>query len=82
MSRVQGLRTKTQKKKYLKELMDAEAIRPEVYNIKNSYEVGDFVNHPKYGDGFVEEIMTETKMRIFFIDSERVFIHSKVKKPT
>lgn len=77
MSRVQSLRTKTQKKKYLKELMEAEAIRPEVYDIKKSYEVGDFVNHPKYGDGFIEEIMTETKMRIFFIDSERVFIHSK-----
>jgi hypothetical protein len=77
LSRVQSLRTKTQKKKYLKELMEAEAIRPEVYDIKKSYEVGDFVNHPKYGDGFIEEIMTETKMRIFFIDSERVFIHSK-----
>ena len=77
MSRIQSLRTKTQKKKYLKELIDAEAIRPEDYDISKSYEIGDFVNHPKYGDGFIEEIMTETKMRIFFLDSERVFIHSR-----
>lgn len=77
MSRVQGLRTKTQKKKYLKELIDAEAIRPEPYNIKTNYEVGNFVHHPKYGDGFVEELMTESKMKIFFLDSERVFMYNK-----
>jgi hypothetical protein len=46
------------------------------YSIRDTYQEGDIVNHPKFGVGFVSEI-SENKAEITFQDERRVLIHNR-----
>jgi hypothetical protein len=46
------------------------------YSIRDSYDEGDTVKHPKFGVGFVTEI-SENKVEITFQDERRVLIHNR-----
>ncbi|MCB9062847.1 MAG: hypothetical protein H6622_15100 [Halobacteriovoraceae bacterium] len=76
MSKVRDLKNKTQKKNYLSELI-AAGITPLSYSIKKSYELGDFVEHPKFGKGFVESIVSEDKVQIFFNGETKMLLQNK-----
>jgi hypothetical protein len=46
------------------------------YSIRDTYDEGDVVTHPKFGVGFVTEI-TENKVEVTFEDERRVLIHNR-----
>jgi hypothetical protein len=46
------------------------------YSIRDNYDEGDVVTHPKFGVGFVTEI-TENKVEVTFEDERRVLIHNR-----
>jgi hypothetical protein len=54
---------------------DIDAATP--YSIKAPLQVGDLVEHPKFGVGVVAAIPDAQKARIFFEDGERVMVCNK-----
>jgi hypothetical protein len=45
------------------------------YSIHKTFEVGQLVNHPKFGEGYVKEAITAQKLCILFRDGPRTLIH-------
>jgi hypothetical protein len=41
------------------------------YNIKQQFQVGDLIKHPKFGDGVVTQIIDAHKVEILFKDEPR-----------
>jgi hypothetical protein len=41
------------------------------YNVKQQFQVGDLVKHPKFGDGVVTQIIDKNKVEILFKDEPR-----------
>lgn len=46
------------------------------YSPKDIYELGNIIQHAKFGLGYVEEMRSNTKMIVIFRDSERLLVHS------
>lgn len=76
MSKVSELRNKTQKKNYLNELI-AAGITPLAYSMKSNFELGDFIEHPKFGVGFVESVVSDDKVQIFFMGESKLLLQNK-----
>jgi hypothetical protein len=45
------------------------------YSIHRTFEVGQLVNHPKFGEGYVKEALTAQKLCVLFRDGPRTLIH-------
>lgn len=56
----------TQKRELLK---DEEGIRP--YSLHDTFHAGDVIRHPTFGVGFVEKVLSETRMDVLFEDALR-----------
>ena len=41
------------------------------YNVKQQFQVGDLVKHPKFGDGVVTQVIDKNKVEILFKDEPR-----------
>lgn len=58
------------------ELKEKSDSKPTPYTMKNSFEVGTVVEHPKFGLGFVI-MATGQAVQIVFEDSERSLVHNR-----
>lgn len=47
------------------------------YSIHKTFEVGQLVNHPKFGEGYVKEALTAQKLCVLFRDGPRTLIHAQ-----
>lgn len=47
------------------------------YSIHKTFEVGQLVNHPKFGSGYVKEALTAQKLCVLFRDGPRTLIHGQ-----
>lgn len=47
------------------------------YSIHSTFEVGQLVEHPKFGSGYVKETMTAQKLCILFKDGPRTLVHGR-----
>ena len=47
------------------------------YAISGSYEVGERIEHPKFGQGVVEQLTDAGKMNVFFEDGRRTLIYGR-----
>ncbi len=56
----------TQKRELLK---DEEGIR--TYSLHDTFLAGDVIRHPTFGIGFVEKVLSETRMDVLFEDALR-----------
>lgn len=45
------------------------------YSIHRKFEVGQLVNHPKFGEGYVKEALTAQKLCVLFRDGPRTLVH-------
>lgn len=59
----------------LKEETDPKAAKK--YSIKAELTENDIVDHPKFGLGFVLELLTPTKVDVLFEDGRRKLVHSQ-----
>ena len=50
---------------------------PQKYNIKNTYEIGDRVIHPVFGEGIVETIPETHKISVCFKTERKLLIQGK-----
>ncbi len=46
------------------------------YSIKEKFELGDIIDHPKFGPGIVEAILDNVKMEIMFRHEIKVLMHN------
>lgn len=69
-------KSKTAKKEYLQALIKSAKNEPVSYDKNNNYIVGDYINHFKFGDGFIQKVLTKTKIEVFFEDSEKVLMQN------
>ncbi len=51
------------------------------YNFGESYHENNIVTHPKFGRGFVSEILSDSKVEITFTDARRVLVHNRKDMP-
>lgn len=47
------------------------------YNIKTKFELGDIIDHPKFGPGFVEKLIDADKVQVIFRHDIKTLIHNK-----
>ena len=51
------------------------------YEFREHYTENVIVTHPKFGKGFVSEVMSDSKVEITFKDSRRVLVHNRRDMP-
>lgn len=52
------------------------------YEFREHYTENVIVTHPKFGKGFVSEVMSDSKVEITFKDSRRVLVHNRKDMPS
>jgi hypothetical protein len=75
--------TEEDKLNHLQSLTNIPSINPRSYNPNDEYHRLDYINHPEYGVGFVEEVISETEMRAYFNEGvvvlpKKSFLNKKV----
>jgi len=51
------------------------------YEFREAYHENAVVTHPKFGRGFVSEVMSDSKVEITFKDARRVLVHNRKDMP-
>jgi len=51
------------------------------YEFREHYHDNAIVTHPKFGRGFVSEVLSDSKVEITFKDSRRVLVHNRKDMP-
>lgn len=51
------------------------------YEFRERYSENAIVTHPKFGRGFVSEVMSDSKVEITFKDARRVLVHNRKDMP-
>jgi hypothetical protein len=51
------------------------------YEFRECYRENQIVLHPKFGKGFISEIVSESKVEITFADSRRILVHNRKDIP-
>jgi DNA-directed RNA polymerase subunit M/transcription elongation factor TFIIS len=47
------------------------------YSMKGSFQTGDVINHPTFGQGIVEKLVDDNKIEVLFQDDYRTLLHKK-----
>ena len=59
------------------QVTEAELASCRPYSIRDTYEEMDVVSHPKFGTGFVTDLLPDNKVEISFKDERRVLVHNR-----
>lgn len=75
--------TEEDKVNHLQSLTNIPSINPRQYNPDDEYHRLDYIAHPEFGVGFVEEIVSETELRAYFNNGvvvlpQKSFLNKKV----
>lgn len=76
MKRIISWKNKTAKREHLRALINDVNIEAISYNKNQNHNVGDYINHFKFGFGFIQKIINNTKVEVFFEDSEKVMLQN------
>lgn len=71
-----NLNSKRAKKEYLDKLIESPKREAISYDKTSNYNVGDFINHFKFGFGLVQKVISDSKIEIFFESSEKVMLQN------
>lgn len=71
-----------QKLAHLNSLMTIPSINPKKYDENEEYSKMDFIEHPEFGVGFVEEIISQQELKAFFPVGEKVLTQKKYLQAT
>lgn len=47
------------------------------YHFKSTFEIGNKISHPDYGEGFVTKLLFPNKVQVLFRDDLKILIHAK-----
>ena len=65
------------KKPTWEEFFSEAQVPPRTYSFRETYSESDVVDHPKFGVGFVSEILSDDKLEITFRDERRILVHNR-----
>jgi hypothetical protein len=51
------------------------------YEFREHYHENAIVTHPKFGKGFISEIVSDSKVEVTFKDAKRVLVHNRKNMP-
>ena len=71
-----GVKTESVAELWNKALTKATQASKE-YSIKGSFQTGDLINHPTFGQGVVEKLIDDNKIEVLFQDDFRTLMHKK-----
>jgi hypothetical protein len=54
---------------------------PKPYEFRETYRENAIVFHPKFGKGYISEVVSESKVEITFADSRRILVHNRKDIP-
>jgi hypothetical protein len=54
---------------------------PKPYEFRDTYRENAIVFHPKFGKGYVSEVVSESKVEITFTDARRILVHNRKDIP-
>lgn len=60
-----------------KEAIESSTKRSRAYSIREVFEVGDIVDHVKFGTGIVQALMDGDKIEVMFQNDIKTLVHSK-----
>lgn len=66
-----------EKMAHLQSLVNIPSINPKAYDEDAEYFRLDFIDHPSYGVGFVEEVLSDREINVFFMSGPRIIDHRK-----
>lgn len=58
-----------------KKMGEAKSTQVRPYGIRDTFSVGEIIQHPQFGMGIVEEVKRHGKITVLFRDSEKVLVH-------
>lgn len=64
-----------EKMSHLQSLINIPSIRPKIYDGDSEYFRLDFIDHPEFGVGFVEEVIGEYELKVFFASGTQIISH-------
>ena len=65
-------KTREDKVIHLESLKMIQSIRPKIYIESGSYQRLDYIVHKKYGNGFVEQVINRTTIKVFFMNGDKI----------
>lgn len=57
--------------------LNRSASKARAYNMKESFAMGDIIDHPTFGQGVVERLIDNNKIEVIFQDDYRTLLHKK-----
>jgi len=51
------------------------------YEFRETYKENNIVVHPKFGKGFISEVVSESKVEVTFADARRILVHNRKDIP-
>ena len=61
---------------YAKRLEEADLTSARAYSMRDAYAIGELVEHPRFGLGFVLDVVDATKCGVLFADGRKVLVMS------
>ena len=55
---------------HIKGLVELPSVKARPYDPSESYDRLDYIEHPLYGPGFVDEIISDTVIAVFFLNGK------------
>jgi len=66
-----------EKMAHLQSLVNIPSINPKAYDEDAEYFRLDFINHPSLGLGFVEDVLSDREINVFFMNGGSIIEHQK-----
>lgn len=78
---VTGARRKTKKEASIADIwleaVNNSSAKSQAYSIKTKFNIGDIVDHPKFGPGVIERLIDADKIQVIFRHDIKTLIHNK-----
>ena len=59
------------------EKVASSSSKSQKYNIKSKFELGDIIDHPKFGPGVIDKLIDADKIQVIFRHDIKTLIHNK-----
>jgi hypothetical protein len=74
-------RQQLKKPTYEEYMAQVKTEQARAYSFHETYSDGDIVRHPKFGLGFVSELLSDGKLEVTFADGRRILVHNRKDLP-
>jgi hypothetical protein len=64
------------KKEYLEGLKKSKKFEATLYDKENDHSLGDFIEHTKFGEGFIQNVINQTKIEVFFENDVKILLQN------